>query len=64
VTSSWSRMDAGNRTTRVEAEPGWGQLVALPTVAIAPSWLQPDTRPRSPTHLQLEEWDLEAGGLT
>jgi hypothetical protein len=29
-------------TTRVEAEPGWGQLVALLEVAIAPSRLEAD----------------------
>jgi hypothetical protein len=29
-------------TTRVEAEPGWGQLVALLEVAIAPSRLEVD----------------------
>jgi hypothetical protein len=29
-------------TARVEAEPGWGQLVALLEVAIAPSRLEAD----------------------
>jgi hypothetical protein len=29
-------------TTRVEAEPGWGQLVAMLEVAIAPSRLEAD----------------------
>jgi hypothetical protein len=29
-------------TARVEAEPGWGQLVAMLEVAIAPSRLEAD----------------------
>jgi hypothetical protein len=40
--------DTGQRchivTARVEAEPGWGQLVALLEVAIAPTPLTSDER--------------------
>ena len=49
-------------TARVEAEPGWGQLVALLEVAIVSA----RSRRRAPVasaSLRIQKRELEAGGL-
>jgi hypothetical protein len=53
-------------TARVEAEPGWGQLVALLEVAIAPTPLTSDESIASSTlagYLRIDESE-QAGGRT
>jgi hypothetical protein len=51
-------------TARVEAEPGWGQLVALLEVAIAHSRLEADDAPVASARLRIEERERGGRGRT